>query len=175
VEFQNDVVREGGIEVLVKSGLSDDARVQRDTASAFSALTLPEHLKRHIVDKDSLPTLFALARSLDVASQRYATLSICNLSAGDLKAQIVDQGAIRPLMFLCRFPDLEIQRYAALAVAALALGGHGNNKTRIIEEGAAKPLIELGAFSSDVGLRLFCLCPSRLVVCTCVFRRSEVS
>ena len=59
--------------------------------------------------------------------------------------QIVDQGAIRPLMFLCRFPDLEIQRYAALAIAALALGGHGNNKTRIVEEGAARPLIELGA------------------------------
>ena len=48
-------------------------------------------------------------------------------------------------MFLCRFPDLEIQRYAALAIAALALGGHGNNKTRIVEEGAARPLIELGA------------------------------
>lgn len=48
VEFQNDVVREGGIEVLVKSGLSDDARVQRDTARAFSALTLPEHLKRYV-------------------------------------------------------------------------------------------------------------------------------
>jgi hypothetical protein len=48
VEFQNDVVREGGIEVLVKSGLSDDARVQRDTARAFSALTLPEHLKRFV-------------------------------------------------------------------------------------------------------------------------------
>ena len=45
-------------------------------------------LCRHIVDKDALPTLFALARSLDVASQRYATLSICNLSAGDLKSQV---------------------------------------------------------------------------------------
>ncbi len=88
VEYQNDVVREGGIEVLVKSGLSDDARVQRDTARAFSALTLPEHLKKHIIDKDALPTLFALARSLDVASQRYATLAICNLSAGDLKSQV---------------------------------------------------------------------------------------
>ena len=92
VEFQNDVVREGGIEVLVKSGLSDDARVQRDTARAFSALTLPEHLKKHIVDKDALPTLFALARSLDVASQRYSTLAICNLSAGDLKSQV--RGAV---------------------------------------------------------------------------------
>ena len=71
--------------------------------------------------------------------------------------QIVDQGAIRPLMFLCRFPDLEIQRYAALAIAALALGGHGNNKTRIIEEGAAKPLIELGVCCAIAFLFVCCV------------------
>ncbi len=65
----------------------------------------------------------------------------------------MDQGAVRPLMFLCRFPDLEIQRYAALALAALALGGHGNNKTRIVEEGASRPLIELG---------VWCMYPGRV-------------
>lgn len=83
--------------------------------------------------------------------------------------QIVDQGAIRPLMFLCRFPDLEIQRYAALAIAALALGGHGNNKTRIIEEGAAKPLIELGACCAIVFLLVCCVVQCSLHVDECVF------
>ena len=37
----------------------------------------------------SLPALFKLARSLDVACQRYATLSLCNLSCGEHKAKVV--------------------------------------------------------------------------------------
>ena len=32
LELQNDVVREGGVEVLSKIGAHDDARVQRDVA-----------------------------------------------------------------------------------------------------------------------------------------------
>ena len=68
--------------------------------------------KTTMIDRGVLPTLFTLARSLDVTSQRYATLAMLNLSmgSGDDKSHIIDAGAVRPLMFLARFPDMEIQR-----------------------------------------------------------------
>jgi hypothetical protein len=53
---------------------------------------------------------------------------------------------IRPLIFLSRFPDSDIQRYSALALAGLALGGQGNNKSRLVDEGSVKPLIDLLKF-----------------------------
>ena len=48
--------------------------------------------------------------------------------------------------FLARFPDVEIQRYAALAIAGLAIGDKGNNKIRIVEEGAVRPIVDLARF-----------------------------
>ncbi len=64
-----------------------------------------------MIEKGVLPTLFNLARSLDVSSQRYAALCLLNLSSGEDKAKIVADGAIRPLTFLARYPDIEIQVY----------------------------------------------------------------
>ena len=53
---------------------------------------------------------------------------------------------MRPLLFLARFRDVEIQRYAALALAGLAIGDKGNNKIRIVEEGAVRPVVDLARF-----------------------------
>jgi len=118
------------LQVLGRVGQSDDARVQRDTARALASLSVSEEIKGNIVNQGALPTLFQLARSLDIASQRYSTLALCNLASSPHKGKIVEAGAIRPLMFLARFPDMEIQRYAALALAGLALGDHGDNKVK---------------------------------------------
>ena len=67
----------------------DDARVQRDTARAFACLTQSEEVRATSGLGGSLPALFKLARSLDVACQRYATLSLCNVSCGEHKAKVV--------------------------------------------------------------------------------------
>jgi hypothetical protein len=123
LDLQMDVVREGGIETLTAMGQLDDARIQRDVARGLACLSVTEDIKGLMVGSTStLQTLFKLSRSLDVACQRYATLTLCNLSTSDLKKDMVDQGAIRPLMFLARFPDLEVQRTASLALGGLALG-----------------------------------------------------
>ncbi|CAM9457437.1 unnamed protein product, partial [Heterosigma akashiwo] len=102
----------GGIGVGGQGGSSS---VQRDAARALACLSVSEGVKAAVVERGALPTLFKLARSLDVASQRYATLALCNLCSGEHKARIVAEGAVRPLMFLARFPDLEIQRYIYMA------------------------------------------------------------
>jgi Armadillo/beta-catenin-like repeat len=164
-DLQADVVREGGIEVLTRTALHADARVQRDAARALACLSASTNntnnsnssnnstsgVRDELIERGALPALFHLARSLDVASQRYGTLALCNLASGPHKARIVAEGAVRPLMFLSRFPDLEIQRFAALALAGLSLGGQGqpggySNRMRVIQEGALRPLIELAKF-----------------------------
>lgn len=131
LELQTDLVREGVLRVLGQTGRHEDARVQRDTARAFSALSVTDDIKSEIILQDALPTILILAKSLDIACQRYSTLTLCNLCSGSHKVRIVEDGGVRPLIFLSRFPDTEIQRYAALAVAGLALGGHGQNKLKI--------------------------------------------
>ena len=117
--------------------------VQRDVARSYSTLSHAVHIHLAIIEKGGLDALFTLARSLDIACQRYATLALTNLASGEHKRRVVEGGAIRPLLFLARFPDMEIQRYAALAIAGLAIGGHGNNKIRVVEEGAVRPVVDL--------------------------------
>ena len=143
VEYQNDVVKKG-LEVLAATAPCPDARVQRDVARSYSTLSAAVHIHLPIVKREQ--ALFTLARSLDIACQRYATLALTNLASGEHKRRVVEGGAIRPLLFLARFPDMEIQRYAALAVAGLAIGGHGNNKIRVVEEGAVRPVVDLARF-----------------------------
>jgi len=72
LELQGDIVR-GGIEVLTRIGASDDARIQRDASRALASLSVSEELKGNLILQGALPALFKLARSLDIASQRYST------------------------------------------------------------------------------------------------------
>jgi vacuolar protein 8 len=133
---------------LIELSKCDDARVQRDTARCFSTLTQTDDVRAELIAQNALPAVLTLAKSLDIASQRYASLTLCNLSCSipAHKIRLIDDGALRPIIFLSRFPDTEIQRYSALSLAGLALGGHGNNKLRIVEEGSMKPLIDLIKF-----------------------------
>ena len=41
-DFQNDIIRLGGIDILSKVGLSDDARVRWDISHALSCLSVSE-------------------------------------------------------------------------------------------------------------------------------------
>ena len=109
-EYHNDIVRDGGLRVLASVSSCPDARVQRDCARALSTLSMAELIHKPIIDQGGLDALYTLARSLDIACQRYATLSLCNICSGEHKQRIVETGAVRPLLFLARFPDVEIQR-----------------------------------------------------------------
>ncbi|KDO17847.1 hypothetical protein SPRG_16729, partial [Saprolegnia parasitica CBS 223.65] len=151
-----------GIATLVHVGAHDDARVQRDTARALASLSVTAALKPELMT--ALPTLFRLARSLDVSSQRYSTLAICNLASGPDKVAIVETGAVRPLLHLVRFPDHEIQRYAALALAGLALSDHGHNKLRMVTDGAVRPLVEMLRYPSVEIQKCGCLALNALTL-----------
>lgn len=61
-----------------------------------------------MIEQGALAAFFSLSHSLDLASQRYSALGLCNLALGDgeERARMVQEGCIRPLMFLCRYPDL---------------------------------------------------------------------
>jgi hypothetical protein len=148
LELQGDLIREGVLKVLCEVASHNDARVQRDTARGFSTLTQTDVIRAEMMGHNALHPVLTLAKSLDVACQRFATLTLCNMSCGigEHKVRLIQDGILRPLIFLARFPDAEIQRYAALALAGLALGGHGNNKTRIVDEGAMKPIVDLVKF-----------------------------
>ena len=67
-EYQSDIEWEGGIEILIEVGKSDDARIQKDTSRALCCLAFSKELKETIIAKNGLQTLFKLAMSLDVAS-----------------------------------------------------------------------------------------------------------
>lgn len=147
LDLQADLVKERAVDTLSRvAEISDDARVQRDTSRSMACLSQNDEARALWVENDNLRALFRLARSLDVACQRYAALALCNLACGAGKASLVQHGAIKPLIFLARFPDSDIQRYAALAIAALALGDHGDNKVRLVEEGALRPLLDMIKF-----------------------------
>lgn len=155
MELQADLVREGTLQVLCEVANCDDARVQRDTARCFSTLTQTDDVRSELIAQNALPAVLTLAKSLDIASQRYASLTLCNLSCSipAHKIRLIDDGALRPIIFLSRFPDTEIQRYSALSLAGLALGGHGNNKQRLVDDGCMRPLIDLVRFpDKDVQL-----------------------
>ena len=51
VEYQNDVVREGGLEVLAATAPCPDARVQRDVARSYSTLSAAVHIHLPIIEK----------------------------------------------------------------------------------------------------------------------------
>ena len=104
VEYQNDVVREGGLEVLAATAPCPDARVQRDVARSYSTLSAAVHIHLPIIEKGGLDALFTLARSLDIACQRYATLALTNLASGEHKRRVVEGGAIRPFIIPCQIP-----------------------------------------------------------------------
>ena len=145
-ELHSDLLRDSAIAVLVKVvAKSDDARVHRDVARMFACVVSAGDPRCTIHTNGALQTLLRLARSLDVACQRYSTLALCNLSCGEYKADVVNNGTLQSLSFLARFPDLDCQRYATLAIAGLALGERGN-KVRIIEEGAGAPIVDLIRF-----------------------------
>jgi hypothetical protein len=149
-ELQSDLVREGVLIMLREMSLGiDDVRVQRDLARAYANLAQTEETRQSMLQVQSLQAVLNLAKSLDSACQRYATLALCNLCASALKDTLFDQGILRPLIFLMRFPDQEIQRYSSLAIAGLALGTDNANKIRIVQEGSMRPLIDLLRFPEE--------------------------
>ncbi len=131
--------------VLSDCAFSDDARIQRDVSRAFATLSQSSDIQSEMATQSyCLPAVLVLAKSLDVACQRYSTLTLCNLcSSIEHKVRLVKDGIVRPLVFLSRFPDVEIQKYSAMALAGLTLGGHGSNKAFVTEEGCIKPLVDL--------------------------------
>ena len=51
------------------------------------------NVNAQLIQQGALPAVLVLAKSLDIASQRYSTLTLCNLCSSDHKVTIVDAGA----------------------------------------------------------------------------------
>eukprot|EP01031_Cornospumella_fuschlensis_P040692 gene40692-49616_t len=76
-ELQADLVREGTLVIIKDMSLkSTDVRVQRDLARCYANLAQTEDVRQQILQSHSLPAILNLAKSLDSASQRYATLTL---------------------------------------------------------------------------------------------------
>lgn len=121
----------------------DEVEVLRDTSRALSSLSTDAATKEIMVSQEIPKVLCKLAKSPDSATQRYASLALCNLCSGtrEQKELVAKQGILRVLLFLLRFPDLEVERCAMLAIAALSLGSD-RNKAEVIDNGFVRPLIE---------------------------------
>jgi hypothetical protein len=149
--LQHDLIREGVLVILKEMAMkATDVRVQRDLARSYANLCQLEDIRQEILKIQSLPGILNLAKSLDSACQRYATLALCNLSSSTLKTALIEQGVVRSLLFLMRFPDPEIQRYSSLAIAGLSLGADSASKVAIVQEGVMKPLVDLLNFPDDL-------------------------
>ena len=148
-DFCQYVVKEGGVETIKAVASTylasvDEIEVLRDTSRALSSLSTDAATKEIMVSQEIPKVLCKLAKSpdSDSATQRYASLALCNLCSGtrEQKELVVKQGVLRVLLFLLRFPDLEVERCAMLAIAALSLGSD-RNKAEVIDNGFVRPLI----------------------------------
>lgn len=146
-DFCQYVVKEGGVETIKAVASTylasvDEIEVLRDTSRALSSLSTDAATKEIMVSQEIPKVLCKLAKSPDSATQRYASLALCNLCSGtrEQKELVVKQGVLRVLLFLLRFPDLEVERCAMLAIAALSLGSD-RNKAEVIDNGFVRPLI----------------------------------
>lgn len=166
-ELQADLMRESVLLIMKELSLQCvDVRVQRDLARAYANLSQTEDVRQEILSSSSLSAVLHLAKSLDSASQRYATLTLCNLCASQVKGVLLEQGILRPLIFLMHFPDPEIQRFASLALAGVALGTKSSVKVQIVQEGAMKPLVDLIKFPDEDVQLSACLAVNSLVLGT---------
>ena len=147
-DFCQYVVKEGGVETIKAVASTylasvDEIEVLRDTSRALSSLSTDAATKEIMVSQEIPKVLCKLAKSPESATQRYASLALCNLCSGtrEQKELVVKQGVLRVLLFLLRFPDLEVERCAMLAIAALSLGSD-RNKAEVIDNGLVRPLID---------------------------------
>ena len=143
-EFCQYVVIEGGVDTIkATASTSNSVEVLRDASRAMSSFSVDTATKEIMVSQEIPKVLCKLAKSSDSATQRFASLALCNLCSGkrEQKELVVKQGVLRVLLFLLRFPDLDVERCASLAIAALSLGSD-RNKAEIIDIGFVRPLIE---------------------------------
>ena len=143
-EFCKYVVKEGGVETIkATASTNTNTEVLRDSARALSSFSINIAAKGIMVSLEIAKVLCKLVKSSDSATQRFASLALCNLCMGtrEHKELVVKQGVLRVLLFLLRFPDLEVERCASLAIAGLALGSN-RNKSEVIDSGFVLPLIE---------------------------------
>jgi hypothetical protein len=147
-EFCQYVVIEGGLETIkATASTSNNVEVIRDAARAMSSFSVDTATKEIMVSLEIPKVLCKLAKSSDSATQRFASLALCNLCSGtrEQKELVVKQGVLRVLLFLLRFSDLEVERCASLAIAALSLGSD-RNKVEVIDNGFVRPLIEMMSY-----------------------------
>ena len=143
-DFRQYVVKEGGVETIkAVATTKHDIEILRDAARAMSSFSIDTATKEIMVSQEVPKVLCKLAKSPDSATQRFASLALCNLCLGtrEQKELIVKQGVLRVLLFLLRFPDLDVERCASPAIAALSLGSD-RNKVEVIDNSFVRPLIE---------------------------------
>lgn len=153
-DFRQYVAKEGGVETLkAVATTTHDVEILCNAARALSSLSIDIPTKAIMVLQEIPKVLSKLAKSSDIATQRFAALALCNLCLGtrEQKESIVKQGSLRILLFLLRFPDLVLERCASLAIASLSLGSQ-KNKVEIVDRGFVRPLIEI-ITHPDVNMR----------------------
>lgn len=155
-EIQDAIVKQGGIKALyLASCTSCDINIQRDVTRAYSCLVHSPVAQQEMLQNNILQSLYSFSQNSDKLTQRFAALTLCNMSFSSSNVQLVVSGVITPLLFFARFPDLEINRCAALSIAGLALGSL-ENKLLLLKGGALTALLSMIKFP-DEQLQSCCL------------------
>ncbi|KAL9191141.1 hypothetical protein ACHAXT_000847 [Thalassiosira profunda] len=153
-DLRQYVVKEGGIETIkAAAATNQDVELLRDAARAMSSFSIDVATKELMISAEVPKVLCRLVKSSDSATQRFASLAICNLCWGtrEQKELVAKQGTLRVLLFLMRYPDLEVERCASLALASLALGSD-SNKQQVVDLDLVKPAREMSLYP-DARLR----------------------
>ena len=147
-ESQKRVLSCSILPLLLKIGLTcSDVLMKRDVSRALASLSSNEEMKEVLINGGCLKILVEQSRSHDVLVQRYSILAIVNLCQSNKKLEILASKVLHNLQYLIRFPDLEVGRCSALAYASLALGNHGESKSKIMNSDLSiKGLIDLIVF-----------------------------
>ena len=152
-ELHSYIVENGSITLFESLSLQcADTQLIREISRFVSAISNDDNARICIASNKSLVTsLIRFSRLNDVATQRYSTLAICNLSFDFvLKEKLLEhEGLLKNMLFLARYPDLEIQRVAVLAIASFAIGTSKKVKEKIASSGFLKPLLSIVKYPDE--------------------------
>ena len=132
----------------------DDEVMVRDMTRLFASISFNEDMKVPLYQYDIMSSLYRLARSCDLITQRLAMVAICNICQSSEKGNILNTPILDCLHFLVRFQDMTIERCSALSFASLALGNFNQSKLNIARDNVAiKALVNMVEFpDKDVKL-----------------------
>jgi hypothetical protein len=147
-EFENtrvQLLKEGGVSVLLQLHEIQDNGVQAPVAQALANLCLDEDSQQQLAAQEAIPALVALCKVADTAVLTYATqamVSFANLNHGRTRVQMSGDESINALVSLC-IPSQNVSVLTNVATVFQRLASFKTSKLELARKQVEVPLAAL--------------------------------